>query len=82
RARIERRYAAEPIRGLWDADQLQEVFVNLLANALDASDEGGAVVIETRAMRESSPGSATISIQDFGCGMDETTRARIFEPFF
>lgn len=82
RARIERRYAAEPIRGLWDADQLQEVFVNLLANALDASDEGGAVVIETRAMRESSPGWATISIQDFGCGMDETTRARIFEPFF
>ncbi|CDM64261.1 two-component system sensor histidine kinase NtrB [Pyrinomonas methylaliphatogenes] len=88
RAHIERRYSAEPIHGLWDADQLQEVFVNLLVNALDASDDGKPIVVETRLIENSIAGGqagrgwAVISIEDFGCGMDAATRARIFEPFF
>src|SRR5438270_659701 len=44
---IEKHYSSEPIEGEWDADQLRQVFVNLIANAIDASDEGLPVIIST-----------------------------------
>jgi signal transduction histidine kinase len=46
-ARIERNYSGEGIHGYWDEDQLREVILNLVANAIDASDERGRVSIST-----------------------------------
>lgn len=93
---VERRYAEERLHGHWDADQLRQVFVNLLANAIDASPESSPIIIHTE--RAKSDGAipsgngnrkqptnttvARIQIEDRGAGMDERTRARIFEPFF
>lgn len=95
RTPIERRFSREPLRGRWDADQLRQVFVNLLANAVDASKEESPLTISTgRVMAEASTGPrggraeqppvlcARVEIADRGAGMDEATRARIFEPFF
>lgn len=88
---VEKDFTSEPLRGNWDEDQLRQVFVNLLANAVDASPEGVAVRITTERVGvrvgdrrnggKDVPG-ARISIADRGPGMDEETRARIFEPFF
>ena len=93
---VEKRYDDETLHGHWDVDQLRQVFVNLLGNAIDASPENSRITIYTE--RAQSDGAATqgngnrkqpanttiarIRIEDHGSGMDENTRARIFEPFF
>jgi signal transduction histidine kinase len=46
--RIEKHFSPQALRGQWDEDQLRQVFVNLLANAIDASRESGAVSISTQ----------------------------------
>jgi PAS domain S-box-containing protein len=72
-----------------DRALVEQVVMNLVVNARDASAAGGRIVVETRAaeIREGSPdrpaGSyAVLSVRDDGHGMDAETRRRIFEPFF
>lgn len=78
---------------LADASQLEQVLMNLAANARDAMPEGGNLYIETelvmmdeeavRAHDVQKPGLyALIAVTDSGMGMDEKTKDRIFEPFF
>jgi two-component system sensor histidine kinase HydH len=89
-APIERHYTSESLGGELDADQLRQVFVNLLANALDAGEENSPVSITTalvaRRAGENGDGAnvphARVTIADRGRGMDAKTRARIFEPFY
>lgn len=67
-------------RALWiegDPARMTQVLLNLLANAADASQPGGRV--EIRAARGA--GSVTLEIQDWGSGIPEALRERIFEPF-
>jgi signal transduction histidine kinase len=93
RTPVEKSFAAEPLRGHWDEDQLRQVFVNLLANAVDAGPAESAIAVKTERVnvaagdrRNGERGrqsvGARIRIEDRGEGMDEQTRARIFEPFF
>ncbi|HEX8291750.1 MAG TPA: ATP-binding protein [Pyrinomonadaceae bacterium] len=92
RTPVERRFPEEPVSGYWDEDQLRQVFVNLLANAVDAgsAESPVAVTAERVTLAAGARGNgegrqvagARISIADRGQGMDERTRARIFEPFF
>jgi two-component system sensor histidine kinase HydH len=91
---VEKDFAATPIRGNWDEEQLREVFVNLIANAIDASGPKSPVKISTELLNsDSGPrpvGAAVrargervrIVITDQGKGMDQKTQARLFEPFF
>jgi two-component system NtrC family sensor kinase len=59
--------------------QINQVFMNLLANAADAIAElHGNIWITTRAR----DGDVTITIRDDGAGMPPETCARVFEPFF
>jgi signal transduction histidine kinase len=61
-----------------DRDQLRQVLLNLVSNAFDAMPEGGTVTIATSQADE----MVRIAVADRGTGMDEETRARVFEPFF
>jgi signal transduction histidine kinase len=76
-----------------DTTQLQQVLLNLTANAREAMPDGGAITIETRNAASSDDGSpgrsegplgayAVLSVEDTGVGMLPEIRARIFEPFF
>jgi signal transduction histidine kinase len=78
-ALVEKSYADEPIRGYWDPDQLSEVFVNLLANGIDASEKKAKVEISTVLTAQQ---TARTVITDHGGGIGEKALARIFEPFF
>lgn len=52
-AQIKREFSVEPLFGRWDEDQLLQVFVNLLANAIDAAPANSPVTIRTeRVMTE------------------------------
>jgi signal transduction histidine kinase/ActR/RegA family two-component response regulator len=64
-----------------DAGQLQQVLMNLVANARDAMPTGGAIHVRVGedGSREDQVG---LSVSDTGSGMDDATMARIFEPFF
>ena len=77
-----------------DAGQVQQVLINLVANARDASETGAEVrlgideiVIEEKTVTADgiavSPGRyGRLTVADQGSGMDARTLARVFEPFF
>ncbi len=90
---IETQLAAELACVKADAAQLEQVIVNLAANARDAMPLGGRITIVTAETTLTGGPSAddepvepgpyvVLSVGDTGAGMDERTRARIFEPFF
>jgi len=58
--------------------QLQQVVLNLLTNALDATPVGGRVAVRTRAVDE----QLTLEVADTGHGIPAAHRKDIFEPFF
>ena len=62
-----------------DPDQLQQVFVNLLLNACDASLEGDRVLVSARLTRE---GQVQIEVVDHGCGIAPEHMNTVFDPFF
>lgn len=59
-------------------DRINQVFMNVLNNAIDAIGKTGTIKIKTWADRK----SVFIAIQDDGPGMSQETIERIFEPFF
>ena len=59
-------------------DQLQQVVLNLLTNAMDATPAGGRIEVTTRA----TDGVVTLEVSDTGHGIGEADRKRIFDPFF
>jgi signal transduction histidine kinase len=58
--------------------ELNQVWANLIENALDAAPVGGRVTVSARGKGN----AVTVSIEDDGPGVPDDLRARIFEPFF
>jgi two-component system, LuxR family, sensor kinase FixL len=66
-----------------DGVQIQQVLMNLVHNALEASREQGGTVFEVRiATRRVDSGDVEVSVSDLGPGLPRDTEDRIFEPFF
>jgi signal transduction histidine kinase len=66
-----------------DRRQMRQVFTNLLLNAFEAmGDAGGEVAVKTGVEEVETAPYVKLEVRDGGCGMDEATKARIFEPFF
>lgn len=65
-------------------DQLVQVMLNLVLNALDATDEGAAMEITTKFIPESGsmPARIGISIRDEGHGISAETQEQIFQPYY
>jgi len=60
------------------SSQIQQIFFNLILNALDAMPDGGELMISARAV----PSGVEIIFEDSGPGIPEERRESIFEPFF
>ena len=66
-----------------DASQIQEVFENILRNALDVMKDGGDLRISTRTQAVGDTGSQVeIIFEDSGSGIPEEYIDKIFDPFF
>jgi signal transduction histidine kinase len=61
-----------------DPGQMNQVFMNVIANACDAIAGHGNVWIATRAEGD----AVTVTIRDDGAGMEPAVMARVFDPFF
>lgn len=64
-------------RILGDKNQLKQVFLNLILNAVQAMPFGGELKISTVSSE-----ATTIHVQDTGCGIPESDVQKIFDPFF
>lgn len=65
-----------PVRGV--RDQLLQVVLNLLLNAIDAMADGGVLEVSTFSENQ----SVKIAVTDSGKGIDDAVREHLFEPFF
>jgi len=71
-----------PIR--FDPGQVEQILVNLAANARDAMPAGGRLKIETTSVRcpDRARAYTSLAVSDSGAGMTDDVRAKLFEPFF
>ena len=90
---VEVALAAQPLAVRMDPTGLEQILMNLCANARDSMSHGGTLMISTRRVSADAgflrvhPGAtaatyAALSIRDTGTGMDPAVAAHIFEPFF
>lgn len=61
-----------------DPDKLKQVFMNIIANGIEAMEEGGSITISTANL----PGAVEIRIRDSGIGIEKNKLLHIFEPFY
>ncbi len=85
--------APAPIPLVADRGQLEQLVLNLVVNARDATGPGGRITITTsriecsEAFRTShpwakAPAYASFSVRDTGCGIEPDIKEKIFDPFF
>lgn len=58
--------------------QIQQVFINLILNAVDAMPEGGVLKVSARSLKN----GIEVLVQDSGKGVPEEKQTNIFEPFY
>jgi signal transduction histidine kinase len=85
-------YCSAPVYVRGAEVQLTRVVINLLRNAMDASDCGGAITLSTQRRQLTNPlhayetilpgDYAVITVTDQGCGIEKSQLSRIFEPYF
>jgi two-component system sensor histidine kinase HydH len=67
-----------PVAG--DPDRLNQVFLNLLLNAVQSMEKGGELTVSAQNNREA--GTVVISVRDSGCGIAQENLSQLFYPYF
>jgi signal transduction histidine kinase len=67
----------QPLPAYLDPEQIQQVLVNVLINALDVQPRGGTIDVAVTPVG----GAATVEVRDRGPGLPAELRERLFEPF-
>lgn len=62
-----------------DREKIHQVVLNLLLNSVDASTDGGKIDVNVSVTTDA---TATLSVRDYGQGVDTADTERIFEPFY
>ena len=78
--RIRKELADDMPKTFLDENQIEQVFINLLLNALQAVDDRGLVMVKSAVDPET--GRVQMEVADNGCGITVENLKKIFEPFF
>lgn len=79
KVRVVRDFAGDMPPMMVDGSQLQQVFMNLISNAVWAMKEGGTLTLKTR-LKDA--GTVEILVRDTGCGIPKENLKKLFSPFF
>jgi len=71
-----------PVALSQDADQIRQVMLNIMLNAVEAMDSGGILRIETQTERLEHSNWLRIVVSDTGTGIESADLSRIFVPFY
>jgi PAS domain S-box-containing protein len=82
RVAVEQRLADGLPRILGNANQIQQVVINLATNAMDAIGQEGKIEIRTELERDGALSWVCLKVIDSGAGIPPEIAQRIFEPFF
>lgn len=81
--KVSRQYWSYPLQVLADAQQMQQVFLNILLNAIQAMPRGGTVTLRTLPEPADPPWAGMrVEIADTGVGIPADYLHRVFDPFF
>lgn len=75
-------YASEPIIVSGNADKLEQVFINFIANSHHAMPEGGKITITVNQVKRKGIEYADLLFADTGCGIAKENLDKLFESFF
>jgi signal transduction histidine kinase len=79
--RVEKDYApASPV--LCFSGEIQQVFTNLISNAIDAMPQGGKLELRVRSSHCNGTSGVRVTIADTGSGISPDTRLNLFQPFY
>ena len=67
-----------PCLVLADQDKLNQIFLNLFLNSLQAMEQGGRLTIRTHVVA----GEVVCRVEDTGVGLDEVNQTKVFDPYF
>lgn len=73
-------YQGPPVIVLASKDQIQQVILNLVMNAIDALPDGGNIYFDI--IQTNDPHGVTVKIRDTGMGIKPELKKSLFEPFF
>ncbi len=73
-------FEGQPAYVLASSDQLQQVFLNLVMNAIDAIPRGGNIYLDI--IKTDNPNGQKVVIRDTGTGISEENMGKLFNPFF
>jgi signal transduction histidine kinase len=79
---LKRNFRAETDVVHGDEAQLQQAFMNLILNAIEAMGANGVLGVSTETVGEKNARQLKITVQDTGVGIEPENLARLFEPFF
>ncbi len=79
---IRRDYADEPMTVWGIGSELNQVWMNLIDNAIDAAGPEGSLVLRTRSVPRLDGMCVQVDVEDDGPGVPEEVQSRVFEPFF
>jgi len=80
KVRVEKNYTQNLPLVMIDVELMEQVFLNLIDNALWAMPKGGELIITTLVLPENN--FIEIKVADTGCGISREDVSRIFDPFF
>lgn len=76
--RMDLTFASEQPTIIAHEDEIELVLINLIRNAVEASRPGGSIAIRTEVCDR----EVQVAVQDFGSGLSEAERQRVFDPFY